>query len=78
MSLCLTKGELVELTDCKHRVKQIEVLVNMDIPFQIAPTGAIKVLWSDLEEGSIQTTKQSAWRSWALEAMVQESRNHRR
>ena len=49
VSLCLTNAELAELTDYRHRSKQIEALVSMEIPFRIAPTGAIKVLRSDVE-----------------------------
>lgn len=46
--LCLTKDELADLTDYRRRDKQIWALSRMGIPFRVAPTGAIKVLRSDL------------------------------
>ncbi len=48
MTLCLTKDELADLTDYKRRDKQIQALVRMNFPYRIAPTGAIKVLRSDV------------------------------
>ncbi len=49
MSLCLTKEELVELTDYRRRDRQIAALVAMRVRFRVTPTGAIKVLRSDVE-----------------------------
>jgi hypothetical protein len=49
MTLCLTRDELVDLTDYRRRDKQRAALVSMGVRFRIAPTGAIKVLRSDLE-----------------------------
>ncbi len=49
MSLCLTNAELVELTDYRRRDRQIAALVAMRIRYRITPTGAIKVLRSDVE-----------------------------
>ncbi len=49
MSLCLTNAELVELTDYRRRDRQIAALVAMRIRFRVTPTGAIKVLRSDVE-----------------------------
>lgn len=48
MGICLTKDELIDLTDYKHRDKQIEALVSMGIRYRIAPTGAVKVLRADV------------------------------
>ncbi len=50
MSLCLTNAELVELTDYRRRDRQIAALVAMRIRFRVTPTGAIKVLRSDVEQ----------------------------
>jgi hypothetical protein len=36
-SLWLTEKELVELTDKKHRKKQIEVLASMRVKFRVRP-----------------------------------------
>lgn len=48
MSLYLTRDELVEATDYRRRDKQRQALLQMGIPFRIAPTGALKVLRQDL------------------------------
>jgi hypothetical protein len=53
VSLCLTRDELVDLTDYRRRDKQREALVSMGIRFRVAPTGAIKVLRADIE--TVQT-----------------------
>lgn len=55
VSICLTNAEIAELTDYRHRSKQIEALVSMEIPFRIAPTGGIKVLRSDVPPISTET-----------------------
>jgi len=47
-SIVLSEKELAELTGFKHRSKQCEALVHMDIRFRIAPNGCIKVLRSDI------------------------------
>lgn len=49
MSLCLTKDELADLTSYRRRDRQIAALVSMQIRFRVTPTGAIKVLRSDVE-----------------------------
>jgi hypothetical protein len=49
VSLCLTKDELAELTEYRRRDRQIAALVAMRIRFRVTPTGAIKVLRSDVE-----------------------------
>jgi hypothetical protein len=49
MSLCLTKDELTELTEYRRRDRQIAALVAMRIRFRVTPTGAVKVLRSDVE-----------------------------
>lgn len=54
MSLCLTRDELAELTEYRRRDRQIAALVSMRIRFRVTPTGAIKVLRSDVESQSIR------------------------
>lgn len=52
MSLCLTKDELADLTAYRRRDRQIAALVSMRIRFRVTPTGAVKVLRSDVESVS--------------------------
>lgn len=52
MSLCLTKDELQDLTGYRRRDRQLFALVSMRIRFRVTPTGAIKVLRSDVESQS--------------------------
>lgn len=52
MTLCLSKDELADLTSYRRRDRQIAALVSMQIRFRVTPTGAIKVLRSDVESPS--------------------------
>ena len=49
MRLCLTSEELEDLTEYKHRSKQMQALVEMKIDFRLTPSGKIKVLRSDVD-----------------------------
>ena len=49
MSLCLTAAELADITGYRRRDRQIAALVHMRIRFRVTPTGAIKVVRSDVE-----------------------------
>ena len=54
MTLCLTRDELADLTGYRRRDRQIAALVAMRIRFRVTPTGAVKVLRSDLESTSVR------------------------
>ncbi len=58
MNLCLTKAELINLTDYKHRRKQMKVLTDMDIPFRVTPAGEIKVIRSNVDSTAGRTPEQ--------------------
>jgi hypothetical protein len=52
VTLCLTSEELADLTGYRRRDRQMAALAHMRIRFRVTPTGAIKVLRSDVESRS--------------------------
>lgn len=56
MSICLTKGEISELTLKKRHSAQVRVLAKMGIRYTLRPDGSPVVLRSDLVQTSTTVT----------------------
>jgi hypothetical protein len=48
VSLCLTRDELVDLTDCKHSRAQARVCAEWGLEHRVDATGRVRITWGAL------------------------------